>query len=118
MIDMRVRQQDVAQGDALARGVSQQRRDLVTRIDEHAFTRPRTRHHETILEERSHRLRLDYDHLVILAILDDLLFTSKIKTTGKQMGVSISVARSREAALAEMRAHRPSLVIFDLNNPR
>jgi chemosensory pili system protein ChpA (sensor histidine kinase/response regulator) len=55
---------------------------------------------------------------VILAILDDLLFTSKIKTTAKQLGVSVSIARSRDGALTEMRAHRPSLVIFDLNNPR
>jgi CheY-like chemotaxis protein len=55
---------------------------------------------------------------VILAILDDLLFTSKIKTTAKQLGVAISVARSLDGALAEMRAHQPSLVIFDLNNPR
>jgi len=55
---------------------------------------------------------------VILAILDDLLFTSKIKTAAKQLGVAIAVARSREDALSQMRAHQPSLVIFDLNNPR
>lgn len=55
---------------------------------------------------------------MILAILDDLLFTSKIKTTAKQLGVAITVARSPEGALAEMRAHQPSLVILDLNNPR
>ena len=43
---------------------------------------------------------------MILAILDDLLFTSKIKTDRKQLGVAISVARSLDGALAEMRAHR------------
>jgi PleD family two-component response regulator len=55
---------------------------------------------------------------VILAILDDLMFTSKIRTTAKQLGVPVSIARSRESALADMRAQRPSLVILDLNNPR
>ncbi len=63
-------------------------------------------------------MRLDYDHGVILAILDDLLFTSKIKTTAKQCGAKVSFARSPESALTAMRADRPSLVIFDLNNPR
>jgi PleD family two-component response regulator len=55
---------------------------------------------------------------VILAILDDLMFTSKIKTTAKQIGATVAFARSADAALAAMRAERPSLVIFDLNNPR
>jgi CheY-like chemotaxis protein len=55
---------------------------------------------------------------VILAILDDLMFTSKIKTAATQLGVSISFARSAQAALADMRAQPPALVIFDLNNPR
>jgi PleD family two-component response regulator len=55
---------------------------------------------------------------VILAILDDLMFTSKIKATAKQLGVAVSFARSRDGALADMHAQRPSLVILDLNNPR
>jgi CheY-like chemotaxis protein len=55
---------------------------------------------------------------MILALLDDLLFTSKIRTTAKQLGVPISFAKSSEAALADMRKSAPSLVILDLNNPR
>jgi CheY-like chemotaxis protein len=55
---------------------------------------------------------------VILAILDDLMFTSKIKTTASQLGVSVTFARSTDAALAEMRKAAPTLVILDLNNPR
>jgi CheY-like chemotaxis protein len=55
---------------------------------------------------------------VILAILDDLMFSSKIKTTAKPLGVTVSFARSRDGALAEMRQSPPALVIFDLNNPR
>jgi len=55
---------------------------------------------------------------MILAILDDLMFTSKIKTAANQLGVSVAFARSSASALAEMRKAAPSLVIFDLNNPR
>ena len=55
---------------------------------------------------------------MILAVLDDLMFSSKIKTAANQLGVAVTFARSSQAALAEMRKSTPSLVIFDLNNPR
>ena len=55
---------------------------------------------------------------MILAVLDDLMFTSKIKTTASQLGVTVTFARSPDAALAEMRKSPPALVVFDLNNPR
>jgi CheY-like chemotaxis protein len=54
----------------------------------------------------------------VLAIVDDLMFASKIKTTAGQLGVPVVVARSSEAALAEMRKDAPSLVIFDLDSSR
>jgi PleD family two-component response regulator len=55
---------------------------------------------------------------MILAVLDDLMFTSKIKTAAGQLGVAVSFARSADSALAQMRKAKPSLVILDLNNPR
>lgn len=55
---------------------------------------------------------------MILAVLDDLMFSSKIKTTATGLGVPVVFARSAEAALAEMRKTTPQLVIFDLNNTR
>jgi PleD family two-component response regulator len=55
---------------------------------------------------------------MILAVLDDLMFTSKIKTTASQLGAPVTFARSAEAALAAMRQSPPSLVILDLNNTR
>jgi PleD family two-component response regulator len=55
---------------------------------------------------------------MILAVLDDLMFSSKIKTTANQLGVPVTFARSADAALGEMRRAAPSLVIFDLNNQR
>ena len=54
----------------------------------------------------------------ILAVLDDLMFTSKIKATASQLGVPVTFARSADGALAQMEKSTPSLVIFDLNNPR
>jgi PleD family two-component response regulator len=55
---------------------------------------------------------------MILAVLDDLMFTSKIKTTATQLGVNVAFARSADAALSAMRNETPSLVILDLNNAR
>ena len=55
---------------------------------------------------------------MILAVLDDLMFTSKIKSAAGHLGVAITFARSSEAALTSMRAATPSLVILDLNNAR
>ena len=55
---------------------------------------------------------------MILAVLDDLMFTSKIKVTAGQLGVTVTFARSADAALDEMRKTVPSLVILDLNNAR
>jgi CheY-like chemotaxis protein len=53
---------------------------------------------------------------VILAVLDDLMFTSKIRNAATQLGVVIRFAKSSPDALAEMRKAVPSLVIFDLNS--
>jgi PleD family two-component response regulator len=55
---------------------------------------------------------------MILAVLDDLMFTSKIKSAAAHAGATLTFARSSDAALVEMRKHPPALVIFDLNNPR
>jgi PleD family two-component response regulator len=55
---------------------------------------------------------------MILAVVDDLMFTSKIRATAKPLDVTVVFARSSEAALTAMRKDRPALVIFDLNNPR
>jgi PleD family two-component response regulator len=55
---------------------------------------------------------------MILAIVDDLMFVSKIRAAAAHLGVAVVFARSREAALSEMRKEPPTLVIIDLNNPR
>ena len=55
---------------------------------------------------------------MILALVDDLLFTSKLRAAAKAAGVSLSFARSSASALEEMRRNPPALVVLDLNNPR
>jgi len=118
MVHVSVGQQNPREHDPLSRCKLEQAVDFVARIDEHTLSRSGAGDDESVFEEWADRLRLDYDHEVILAILDDLLFTSKMRATAKQIGAMLTVAKSRESALAEMRATRPALVILDLNNPR
>ena len=118
MVHMRVGQQNVRDRDVLTRDELEESVDLVARVDEQSLARARARYNEAVLVERSHRLRLDYDHRVILAILDDLMFTSKIRAAAQHAGVTLAFARSAQSALEQMRSVAPSLAIFDLNNPR
>ena len=55
---------------------------------------------------------------VILAVLDDLMFSSKIKTAANQLGVDLRFSRSVDGAIETMRKNPTTLVIFDLNNER
>lgn len=55
---------------------------------------------------------------MILAAVDDLLFSSKIRTTAKQAGVDLVFARTPPEILEQTRSLRPSLVIFDLNSAK
>ena|SRR5688572_14810738 len=55
---------------------------------------------------------------MIVCAIDDLLFSIKIKTAAKQLGVDVHFERTRDNVLATVREKRPSLVIFDLNSSR
>jgi PleD family two-component response regulator len=55
---------------------------------------------------------------MILAAVDDLLFSSKIRTTAKQAGVELVFARTPDEIISQARALRPALVIFDLNSAK
>ena len=118
VIDVGVREQDVADGESMALGKRQQLINLVAGVDEHRLASRLAGHDEAVLEERAHGTSLNYHNEVILAIVDDLMFASKIKTTAGPLEVAVTFARSRDAALAEMRQRAPALVIFDLNSAR
>jgi DNA-binding NarL/FixJ family response regulator len=53
---------------------------------------------------------------MVLAAVDDLLFSSKIRATAKQVGVDVTFARTPDDILARVRELKPSLAIFDLNS--
>lgn len=55
---------------------------------------------------------------MVLVAVDDLLFSSKIRTVAKQAGVDVVFARTPPEILEQMRALRPGLVIFDLNSAK
>lgn len=50
-----------------------------------------------------------------MAAVDDLLFSSKIRTVAKQVGAELAFARTPEEILQKVRAERPSLLLVDLN---
>jgi len=54
---------------------------------------------------------------MIVCALDDLIFSVKISTAAKALGVDIYFERSPNA-IETVRARQPSLVIFDLNATR
>jgi CheY-like chemotaxis protein len=55
---------------------------------------------------------------MIVCAIEDLLFSIKISTAAKQLGVSIYFERMRDRLLPTIREKQPSLVIFDLNSTR
>ena len=60
MIDVRVRQQDVADRQPALPGERQQRRHLVARIDQHRLLRLLAADDEAVLEEGTDGLTLNY----------------------------------------------------------
>ena len=55
---------------------------------------------------------------MIVCAIDDLIFSIKISTAAKQLGVDIYFERYRDKVLSTVRDRQPSLVIFDLNSSR
>ncbi len=55
---------------------------------------------------------------MIVCVVDDLIFSIKISTAAKRLGVDMYFERSRENVLQTIRDKQPSLVIFDLNSGR
>ena len=55
---------------------------------------------------------------MIVCAIEDLIFSIKISTAAKQLGVDIYFERMRDRVLTTIREKQPSLVIFDLNSGR
>jgi PleD family two-component response regulator len=55
---------------------------------------------------------------MVLVAVDDLLFSSKIRATAKQVAVDITFARTPDQILSQARALKPSLIVFDVNSQK
>jgi DNA-binding NarL/FixJ family response regulator len=55
---------------------------------------------------------------VILCVVDDLMFASKISAAAKAVQAAVSFERAPANVLPRVRTERPALVIFDLSSSR
>jgi CheY-like chemotaxis protein len=55
---------------------------------------------------------------VILCVVDDLMFSTKISAAAKAVQAPVTFERTPENVLARIRSESPTLVIFDLNSSR
>jgi PleD family two-component response regulator len=55
---------------------------------------------------------------MIVAVLDDLLFSIKIRSAAKALGADVYFERTPGMAAERVREKRPTLVIFDLNSTK
>ena len=55
---------------------------------------------------------------MIVCVIDDLLFSVKISTAAKSLGVDLYFERAAEKVVSTIREKKPSLIIFDLNGAR
>jgi PleD family two-component response regulator len=55
---------------------------------------------------------------MVLCVVDDLIFSIKIKTAATAVGATVSFERIPDMVLSRIREKQPSLVIFDLNSAK
>src|SRR5574338_1175471 len=55
---------------------------------------------------------------MIVVAVDDLLFSSKIRSTGRQLGVCLTFPRTPDEILQKVRNDHPSLLLADLNSAK
>ena len=55
---------------------------------------------------------------IVIAVVDDMFFASKIRAVAEAVGVEISFPRSKEAVIQKVRETKPRLVIVDLHNQK
>ena len=52
---------------------------------------------------------------MLLAVVDDLLFSSKIRGVAEAAGQPVVFVRKRDDILSSIREHKPDVVLFDLD---
>ena len=118
VIEMRVRKQNLRHVDSIALGRVEEAGDFVSRIDQHSGAGLLARDEIAVLVERrqggSSNQHVQYDLAMVIAVVDDLLFGSKIRAAAKTAGATIAFARGRDAVGAAMRDKSPELILIDL----
>lgn len=56
--------------------------------------------------------------IYMIAVVDDLFFTSMISEKAKQAGVQVSYAKGKADLIELVEARKPDKIIFDLNNAK
>jgi CheY-like chemotaxis protein len=52
----------------------------------------------------------------IIAVMDDLFFSSKIREAAKPLGLTIEFIKNTDGLIEKLESQKPSLLIFDLNS--
>jgi PleD family two-component response regulator len=52
----------------------------------------------------------------IIAVMDDLFFSSKIREAAKPLGLNIEFVKNADGLIEKLESQKPSLLIFDLNS--
>lgn len=55
---------------------------------------------------------------IVLAVVDDMFFASKIRATAEAVGIEIRFLRSIEKLVEKAREAKPELVVVDLHNTK
>jgi CheY-like chemotaxis protein len=55
---------------------------------------------------------------VVISVVDDMFFASKIRAVAEAVGTEISFPRSREALIQKAREAKPQLIVVDLHNQK
>lgn len=55
---------------------------------------------------------------IVISVVDDLFFASKIRAVAEAVGTEISSPRSQEAIVSKAREKKPRLILVDLHNQR
>ena len=55
---------------------------------------------------------------IVISVVDDMFFASKIRAVAEAVGAEISSPRSQEAIVSKARETKPRLILVDLHNQR
>ena len=55
---------------------------------------------------------------IVISVVDDMFFASKIRAVAEAAGVEISFPRGQEAVVSKARETKPGLIVVDLHNQR